>query len=50
VVDVEDQGKVKRVAAGDQGFLQDAIAPDTFERNAAQLVLIEEVSGDRFPA
>jgi hypothetical protein len=50
VVDVEDQGKAERVAAGDQGFLQDAIAPDTFERNAAQLVLIEEVSGDRFTA
>jgi hypothetical protein len=37
VVDVEDQGKVKRVGADSQGFVQDAIAPDLFKGDAAQL-------------
>ena len=39
VVDVEDQGKVERVCAGGQGFVQDAVAPDLFEADAARLVL-----------
>ena len=43
VVDVEDQGKVERVGAGGQGFLQDAVAPDVFEADAVQLVLVEVV-------
>lgn len=43
MVDVEDQGKVKGVGAGGQGFLQDAVAPDVFEGDAAQLVLVEVV-------
>jgi hypothetical protein len=47
VVDVEDQGKVERVGAGGQGFLQDAVAPDLFERDAGQLVLVEVVGRDR---
>jgi hypothetical protein len=34
VVDVEDQGKVERAGAGAQGFLQDAVTPDLFERDA----------------
>ena len=41
VVDVEDQGKVQRVGAGGQGFVQDAIAPDLFEGDAVQLVLVK---------
>jgi hypothetical protein len=47
VVEVEDQGKVEGVGAGDQGFLQDAVAPDAFEGDAAQLVLVEVVRRDR---
>jgi hypothetical protein len=47
VVDVEDQGKVERVAAGGQGFLQDAVASDAFEGDAARLVLIQVVRRDR---
>jgi hypothetical protein len=43
VVDVEDQGKVERVGAGGQGFLQDTVAPDVFEADAVQLVLVEVV-------
>jgi integrase len=43
VVDVEDQGEVERVGAGGQGFMQDAVAPDVFEGDAAQLVLVEVV-------
>jgi hypothetical protein len=31
VVDVEDQGKVERVGAGGQGFVEDAVAPDVLE-------------------
>src|SRR5215510_6634796 len=31
VVDVEDQGKVERVGAGGQGFVQDAVATDVLE-------------------
>jgi len=31
VVDVEDQGKVERVGAGGQGFMQDAVEPDVLE-------------------
>jgi len=46
VVDVEDQGKVERVGAGGQGFVQDAVAADVFEGDAAQLVLVEVVGGD----
>ena len=46
VVDVEDQGKVKRINAGSQGFVQDAVAADVFEGDAAQLVLVEVVGGD----
>src|SRR5262249_49208443 len=50
VVDVEDQGKVERVGAGGQGFVQDAVAPDVLEGGAA-LVLAEVVGevagGDR---
>jgi hypothetical protein len=45
VVDVEDQGKVERIGAGGQGFLQDAVPPDVFERDAARLVLVEVVGG-----
>ena len=43
VVDVEDQGKVNRVGAGGQGFVQDAVAPDVFEGDATRLVLVEVV-------
>ena len=43
VVDVEDQGKVERVGAGGQGFVQDAVAPDVFEGDAVQLMLVEVV-------
>jgi hypothetical protein len=39
VVDVEDQGQVQSVGAGGQGFMQDAVAPDVFEGDAARLVL-----------
>jgi hypothetical protein len=38
---------VERVGAGGQGFLQDAVAPDLFERDAVQLVLVEVVGRDR---
>jgi hypothetical protein len=31
VVDVEDQGQMERVAAGGQGFLQDAVTPDALK-------------------
>ena len=47
VVDVEDQGKVERVGAGGQGFLQDAVTPDAFDGDAARLVLVEVVGQDR---
>jgi hypothetical protein len=43
VIDVEDQGKVKRVGAGGQGFVQDAVAPDLFEGDAVRLVLVKVV-------
>jgi hypothetical protein len=43
VVDVEDQGKVERVGAGGQRFVQDAVTPDAFERDAVQLMLVEVV-------
>ena len=32
---------MERVAAGGQGFVQDAVAPDLFEADAARLVLVE---------
>jgi hypothetical protein len=47
VVDVEDQREVDRVGSGRQGFVQDAVAPDAFEGEAAQLVLVEVVGRDR---
>jgi hypothetical protein len=47
VVNVEDQGKVERVGAGGQGFLQDAVTPDVVERETARLVLVEIVGRDR---
>ena len=50
VVDVEDQGKVERVGAGGQGFVQDAVAPDVFEGDAALVpaeVVGEVAGGDR---
>jgi len=43
VVDVEDQGKVERVGAGGQGFVQDPVAPDVLQGDAA-LVPAEVVS------
>lgn len=43
VVDGEDQGQMERVGAGGQGFLQDAVAPDSFQADAARLVLVEVV-------
>jgi hypothetical protein len=46
VLDVEDQGKVERVGAGGQGFVQDAVAPDVLEGDAA-LVPAEVAGGDR---
>ena len=46
MVDVEDQSEVERVGAGGQGFVQDAVAPDVSEGDAAQLVLVEIVRGD----
>ena len=45
MIDVEDQGKVNRVSAGGQGFVQDAVTPDVFEGDAAQLMLVEVVGG-----
>ena len=50
VVDVEDQGKVERVGAGGQGFLQDAVAADVLEGDAALVpaeVVGEVAGGDR---
>ena len=47
MVDVEDQGQVERISTGGQGFVQDAVAPDVFEADAARLVLVEVVGGDR---
>jgi hypothetical protein len=47
VVDVEDQGKVERAGAGGQGFVQDAVTPDAFERDAARLVLAGVAGRDR---
>src|SRR5215471_7453840 len=50
VVDVEDQGKVERVGAGGQGFVQDAVAPDVFEGDAALVsaeVVGQVAGGDR---
>ena len=50
MVDVEDQGKVERVGAGGQGFVQDAVAPDVFEGDAALVpaeVVGEVAGGDR---
>ena len=34
---------MERVGAGGQGFLQDAVAPDSFQADAARLVLVEVV-------
>ena len=45
MVDVEDQGEVEGVGTGGQGFLQDAVAPDAFQGDAARLVLVEVVRG-----
>jgi len=39
VVDVEDQGKVERIGTGGQGFVQDAVAPDVVEGDAANWCL-----------
>ena len=50
VVDVEDQGQMERVGAGGKGFVQDAVPAEAFEGDAAQLMLVEEVSGDRSTA
>jgi hypothetical protein len=36
-----------RVGAGGQGFVQDAVAPDVFEKDAVQLVLAGVVGRDR---
>jgi hypothetical protein len=47
VVDVEDQGQMERVGTGGQGFVQDAVTPDAFQGDAARLVLVEVVRGDR---
>ena len=47
VVNVEDQGKVERVGAGCQGFLQDAVTPDMFKGDATQLMLVEVIGRDR---
>jgi len=41
---------MERIRADGQGFLQDAVTPDAFEKDAAQLMLVEEVSRDRFTA
>src|SRR2546430_11019264 len=38
---------MERVGAGGQGFMQDAVTPDVFEADAARLVLVEVVGGDR---
>ena len=38
---------MERIGAGGQGFLQDAVTPDMFERDAAWLVLVEVVRRDR---
>ena len=43
VVDVEDQREVERIGPGGQGFLHDVVTPDVFERDAVQLMLVEEV-------
>jgi hypothetical protein len=45
VVNAEDPREVERVGSGGQGFLQDAVAPDAFEGEAARLVLVEVVEG-----
>jgi hypothetical protein len=50
VVDVEDQGKVERVGAGGQGFVQDAVAPDVLEGDATLVpaeIVGEVAGGDR---
>ena len=50
MVDVEDQHKVERVGAGGQGFVQDAVAPDVLEGDAALVpaeVVGEVAGGDR---
>ena len=50
MVDVEDQGQVKRVGAGGQGFLQDAVAPDVLEGDTVLVpaeVVGEVAGGDR---
>ena len=38
---------MERVGTGDQGFMQDAVTPDAFQGDAARLVLIQVVRGDR---
>ncbi|MGH3176389.1 MAG: hypothetical protein ACRDPF_21320 [Streptosporangiaceae bacterium] len=38
---------MQRVGPGGQGFLEDAVAPDVLEGDAAQLVLAGVVRGDR---
>ena len=50
MVDVEDRGQVERVGAGGQGFVQDAVAPDVLEGDAARVlaeVVGEVAGGDR---
>jgi hypothetical protein len=41
---------MERVGAGGKGFVQDAVPAEAFEGDAAQLMLVEEVSGDRSTA
>jgi hypothetical protein len=45
VVEVEDQGKVERVGAGGQGFVQDAVTPDVFEAPTAGMAKISDLRG-----
>jgi hypothetical protein len=50
VVDVEGQGKVERVGAGGQCFVQDAVTPDVLVGDAALVpaeVAGEVAGGDR---
>ena len=44
---LKTRDEMERVGAGGQGFVQDAVAPDVFEADAARLVLVEEVGGTR---
>ncbi len=46
MADTDDQRKVNKVGTGAQGFVQDPVAADVAEGDAAQLVLAEIVGGD----